>query len=97
MAVPFLPFGWFLIFVTALLLLPYVKLFEKAFQWLAQRDKTGIARKAGIKVAELYRWAGDHKEADHITKVTEESETERVANAKKKKAENVENRNVQRH
>lgn len=90
MAVPFLPFGWFLIFVTALLLLPYVKPFEKAFQWLARRDKTGISRKAGTKVAGLYRWAGDHKEADLITKMTEDSETERVADEKKKKAEYVE-------
>lgn len=73
MALPFLPFGWFLIFVTALLLLPYVPIFEKAFRWLARRDKSGVARKAGEKVSELYRWAGDFEKAEHIENTTNEA------------------------
>ncbi len=90
LALPFLPFGWFLIFVTALLLLPYVKPFEKAFRWLARKDKTGIAQKAGTKVAELYRWAGDDKSANRITKVTEESEKERLAKEEEEEKKKVE-------
>ena len=86
MVLPFLPFGWFLIFVTVLLLLPYIKAFEKGYRWVAGRDRTGISQRAGRMTSRFYRWVGDRKNADRIETVAEECERERVEKKKKRKA-----------
>lgn len=63
---PFLPFGWLLLFMTALLLTPYFKPVEKLLKWLIQKDKTGTFNKARAKVARLYQWAGDTERAHQM-------------------------------
>ncbi len=63
---PFLPFGWFLLFITALLLTPYFKPIKKLLLWAIKRDKSGIFEKARKKVSELYHWAGDKKRAHEM-------------------------------
>ena len=63
---PFLPFGWLLIFMTALLLTPYFKPMKKLLIWLIKRDQSGIFDKARKKVAELYHWAGDTARAKEM-------------------------------
>lgn len=65
--VPFLPFGWFLMFVTALLLTPYFKPVEKLLKWLIKKDKTGLFNKARQRVARLYHWAGDYERAKQMS------------------------------
>lgn len=74
MVLPFLPFGWFLYAVTALLLLPYFPPMEKFFRWLIRKDNSGTAKKAGDKVADLYRWAGDYQHAEELEEFSEEEE-----------------------
>lgn len=66
MFLPFLPFGWFLMFMTALLLTPYFKPVKKLLVWMIRRDKTGICDKARKKVSQLYRFAGDRKRARDV-------------------------------
>jgi len=63
MALPFLPFGWLLLFITAMLLTPYFQPVKKFLVWMIKRDKTGVFDKARKKVSQLYRWAGDKKRA----------------------------------
>lgn len=63
---PFLPFGWLLLFMTAMLLTPYFKPVEKLLKWLIKKDKTGIFEKARSKVARLYKWVGDTKRAKEM-------------------------------
>ncbi len=63
---PFLPFGWLLLFMTALLLTPYFKPVEKLLKWLIKKDKTGTFEKARSKVARLYHWAGDTKRGNEM-------------------------------
>lgn len=63
---PFLPFGWLLLIMTALLLTPYFKPVEKLLKWFIKKDKTGIFDKARSKVARLYHWAGDSKRAKEM-------------------------------
>lgn len=60
---PFLPFGWLLMLITAMLLTPYFKPIKKLLVWFIKRDKTGVFDKARAKVSQLYRWAGDKKRA----------------------------------
>lgn len=64
--IPFLPFGWLLLFMTALLLTPYFKPMEKLMTWLIKKDKSGTFEKARKKVAELYHWAGDTARAKEM-------------------------------
>ena len=64
--IPFLPFGWLLMFMTALLLTPYFKPVKKLLKWIIKRDKTGIFDRARSKVARLYKWAGDSKRAKEM-------------------------------
>lgn len=92
MVIPFLPFGWFLVFATILILMPYVNAFEKAFRWVAKRDRTGISHKAGKMVGRLYRWAGEHKHSAHILKVAKECSQQR----KERKAERKARRQIRR-
>lgn len=63
---PFLPFGWLLLIMTALLLTPYFKPVKKLLKWIIKKDKTGIFERARSKVARLYKWAGDPKRAKEM-------------------------------
>jgi hypothetical protein len=63
MLIPFIPLGWPLVGIAALLLSPYLKFMRKFISWLAKKDRTGFLRKAGKKAERLYKWAGDHKRA----------------------------------
>ncbi|MCZ4407453.1 hypothetical protein O3Q51_01435 [Cryomorphaceae bacterium 1068] len=69
---PFLPLGWFLYAVTALLLIPYFSPFQKGFEWMAERDETGFTKKACDFTATIYRWAKDEKNAHLIEKMSSE-------------------------
>jgi hypothetical protein len=60
---PFLPFGWLLMGITTLLLVPYFKPLEKLFRWLAKKDKTGFSEKARLTVEKFYIWIGDRRRA----------------------------------
>jgi hypothetical protein len=71
MVLPFLPFGWFLYGFTALILIPYFPPIERIFLWIVEKDNTGLARKAGQKVAALYRWAGDFRNAREVEDISE--------------------------
>lgn len=66
MLIPFLPFGWLLMAMTALLIFPYFEFMRKFLGWLLKKDKTGIIKKAAEKVNELYTWAGEKKRAKQI-------------------------------
>ena len=72
--VPFLPFGWFLMVMTALLLTPYFKPMKKILAWIITKDKTGIFDKARNKVADLYHWVGDKKKAKEMHDFCKEAE-----------------------
>lgn len=72
---PFLPFGWFLLIMTALILTPYFKPMKKLLSWIIEKDKTGMFEKARKKVAELYHWAGDDKKAREMNEFSNKSET----------------------
>lgn len=54
---PFLPLGWALYGITALILMPYLPPLKRFYMWLAAKDRTGIATKIGLKIAVLYRWS----------------------------------------
>ncbi len=71
---PFLPLGWFLYAVTVLLLIPYFKAFQRAFEWIAKRDDTGFTKRACLFTAKIYRWAKDEKKAHIFKEMSEESE-----------------------
>jgi len=60
---PFLPFGWLLMGITTLLLVPYFRPLEKLFRWLAKKDKTGFSEKARKTVEKFYLWIGDRRRA----------------------------------
>jgi type III secretory pathway component EscV len=66
MLIPFIPLGWPLVGLAALLLTPYIKLMRRFISWLAKKDKTGFLKKAGRKAEQLYKWAGDHKSARRL-------------------------------
>ncbi|WPR76112.1 hypothetical protein [Algoriphagus sp. NG3] len=72
MVVPFIPLGWLLIALAALLMSPYIKFMRKFIGWLAKKDSTGIVEKAGEKASKLYEWAGDHKRAEKLETIIEE-------------------------
>ncbi len=64
LTIPFLPFGWLLIGITVLLLIPYFSPFEQLFAWIAKKDRTGFSEKARQKVENFYHWIGDAKRAN---------------------------------
>lgn len=72
MILPFLPFGWLLYGVSALLVVPYFKRAKKAFGWVADKDGTGSTSKISNKVADLYRWADEDEKANEVEKAAEE-------------------------
>lgn len=78
LVIPFLPFGWLFIAMTALIIAPYFKFMREFLGKIIKKDKTGIFKKAGKKVAELYLWAGDKERAKEMKEFIDE------ANAKKK-------------
>ncbi len=63
---PFLPIGWPLLAVTALLIMPYFPKAQKGFKWIAGKDSTGLLEKAAEGVIELYHWADEDKKANEI-------------------------------
>jgi hypothetical protein len=88
---PFLPFGWALYALTALILMPYIKPLRKVFMWVADKDRTDTVVKIGYKIAALYRWSNKTKLANEViatVKEAEESKTEEEdnENAQKKPA-----------
>ena len=72
--VPFIPLGWFLYVVTVLLLIPYFKIFQRGFEWISRRDKTGFTKRALRFTAKIYRWARDHENADLFEKMSNEKD-----------------------
>lgn len=80
---PFLPFGWALYALTALVLMPYFKPLRKFFMWVAEKDNTGFAVKVGYKIAALYRWSEKTKLAREVSDTVREAEK----NGEDKKAE----------
>tara|TARA_R110002072_G_scaffold299920_1_gene476214 strand:- start:163889 stop:164206 length:318 start_codon:yes stop_codon:yes gene_type:complete len=71
--VPFIPVGWLLIALASLLMAPYFQFMRKFIGWLAKKDTTGFVEKAGEKASQLYQWAGDHKRAEKLETIIEES------------------------
>ncbi|UZD22599.1 hypothetical protein PBT90_04090 [Algoriphagus halophytocola] len=71
--VPFIPVGWLLIALSALLLAPYLPIVRKFIGWLSKLDKTGFIEKAGEKAAKLYYWANDTKRAKKLETILEEN------------------------
>ncbi len=71
---PFLPFGWALYALTALILMPYLKPLRKVFMWIAEKDSTGTAIKVGYKIAALYRWSEKTKLAREVSDTVREAE-----------------------
>lgn len=56
---PFLPIGWLMLAVTALLLVPYFRFIRRIVFWLSKKDRTGLISKAGEQAIKLYIWAED--------------------------------------
>jgi uncharacterized membrane protein len=73
MLIPFIPLGWPLVGIAALLLAPYVKFMRKFIKWLAGKDRTGILEKAGKAAAKLYHRVGDHRRAKKLRAIVEEA------------------------
>jgi hypothetical protein len=48
--VPFLPFGYILLFIGAVLLAPEIPLFRRFFTWLESKDKSGRLKKVLNKI-----------------------------------------------
>jgi len=71
MMLPFIPLGWILIALAALLLAPYLKSMRKFIGWLAKKDNSGLVKKAGKKAVHLYEWAGDNKRAQELERIIE--------------------------
>ncbi len=82
---PFLPFGWALYAVTALILAPYLRPLRRFFLWLAKKDKSGRVNKIGFRIAVLYRWSERTDLARKILTALQESE----GALEKKKEENA--------
>jgi|SRR5690554_4853593 len=76
MFLPFLPFGWLLMFMTALILTPYFKPMKKFLAWIIKKDKTGLFEKARRKVKDLYYWVGDKGKAKEMDTFYAEAENE---------------------
>jgi len=76
MVLPFLPLGWFLYIVTALILLPYFRGIEKIFRKLAENDRSNITHKAVDRVARLYRWVGDKEHAEELEELSGKSSSD---------------------
>lgn len=72
MILPFLPFGWVLYGVVALLVVPYFNSAKKAFGWIADKDGTKSTSKVSKKIADLYRWADEEEKANEVEKAAEE-------------------------
>jgi hypothetical protein len=70
---PFIPLGWLMITLSALLLSPYIKVMRRFIGWLSTLDKTGFVKKAGEKASHLYAWAGDRKSAVKMKAMIEEN------------------------
>ncbi|MCH8557505.1 MAG: hypothetical protein LAT84_06785 [Balneolia bacterium] len=66
LTLPFLPIGWPLMAITALLVMPYFKKAQKGFSWIADKDSSGLLLKGADAVIELYHWADEDKKADEI-------------------------------
>ncbi len=66
MILPFLPFGWLLWGVTALLVVPYFQRAKNTFSWISNKDSTGFISKIAVKIADLYRWADDAEKANEV-------------------------------
>lgn len=66
MILPFLPFGWFLWGVSALLVVPYFQRAKNAFGWISEKDSTGFISTVAVKIADLYRWAEDDEKAKEV-------------------------------
>lgn len=79
---PFLPLGWFLYAVTALLLIPYFKPIQRAFEWIATKDRTGFTKRACLFTAKIYRWAKDEENAHIFKEMGQEYEDNKSANDK---------------
>ncbi|WP_192348937.1 hypothetical protein [Algoriphagus sp. Y33] len=73
MVLPFVPLGWLLIALASLLMAPYLKFMRKFIAWLAKKDTTGFVEKAGEKASKLYEWAGDHKRAEKLESIIQNS------------------------
>lgn len=83
---PFLPFGWALYGVTALILMPYLPPLRKFYIWLAAKDQTGTATKIGYKIAVLYRWSEKTELARKVVDTLNEAEDNGKAETSKKKS-----------
>lgn len=66
MILPFLPFGWLLWGVSALLVVPYFQHAKNAFGWISEKDSTGSISTIAVKIADLYRWADEEEKADQV-------------------------------
>ena len=73
LAIPFIPIGWLLIALTALLMAPYLKFMRRFIGWLVKMDKSGFVEKAGEKAAKLYEWAGDTERGEKLESIIEEN------------------------
>ncbi|MEX0661910.1 MAG: hypothetical protein WEA58_09850 [Balneolaceae bacterium] len=71
MILPFLPLGWLLWGVSALLVVPYFKHAKNAFGWISEKDSTGFTSTIAVKIADLYRWADDAEKANEVEETAE--------------------------
>ncbi|CAN5329253.1 hypothetical protein BH23BAC3_BH23BAC3_23210 [soil metagenome] len=71
MLLPFLPFGWPLLGVSALLVVPYFQRAKNAFGWISEKDSTGLTSTIAVKIADLYRWADDEEKANEVEEAAE--------------------------
>lgn len=72
MLLPFLPFGWLLFGVSALLVVPYFQRAKKAFSWISDKDSTGSISTLAVKIADLYRWADEEEKANEVEKAADD-------------------------
>lgn len=83
---PFLPFGWALYALTALILMPYIKPLRKVFMWVADKDGSGTVVKIGYKIVGLYRWSYKADLAREVSQTVQKAEE----NGEEKEAEQEE-------
>lgn len=54
--IPFLPFGYLLLFVSAFFLASYIPILKKFMSFLRKKDKKGYIKKAEEKIHQFENW-----------------------------------------
>lgn len=66
MFIPFLPFGYLLLFISAFFLASYIPILKKFMSFLREKDKKGYIKKAEEKIHQFENWIDRKISGDKI-------------------------------